>query len=120
MTTQYEKGLNLLNQLHGGHTGQAIMDSVGAVSPKLATMGIEWVFGDIMQNPALDLKTRELTIIVSLVAQNSMPQVKAHIEAALSVGVTQAEIVALIEQLAIYAGFPYASNAMMIAKEVFG
>ena len=119
MTTQYEKGLALLNQLHGGHSGQTIVDTVGKVSPRIVKMGIEWVFGDIMQDPTLDLKTRELTIIACLVPQNVLPQLKAHIEAALNVGVTQKEIIALIEQLAIYAGFPFAMNAMQVAKEVF-
>lgn len=120
MTTQYEKGLALLNQLHGGHSGQAIVDTAGKVSPRLVKMGIEWVFGDIMQDSTLDLKTRELTIIACLVAQNATLQLKAHIEAALNVGVTQKEIVALIEQLAIYAGFPFAMNALHVAQEVFG
>mgnify|MGYP001592979218 CR=1 FL=1 len=80
MTTQYEKGLALLNQLHGGHSGQTIVDTVGKVSPRIVKMGIEWVFGDIMQDPTLDLKTRELTIIACLVPQNVLPQLKAHIE----------------------------------------
>ncbi len=120
MTTQYEKGMTLLNKLHGKHTGKALMDSVGEISPKLTTMGIEWVFGDIMQDNVLDLKTRELTIIASLVSQNALSaQIKAHIEAALIVGATKIEIIALIEQLAIYAGFPSANNAMLVAKEVF-
>ena len=120
MTTKYQTGITLLNQLHGGHTGQAIIEGVGQISPKLANMGIEWVFGDIMQDNILDFRTRELTIIASLVSQNALAaQIKAHIEAALNVGVTQAEIIALIEQLAIYAGFPSANNAMLIAKEVF-
>lgn len=120
MTTQYETGMTLLNKLHGKHTGKALMDNVGEISPKLTTMGIEWVFGDIMQDNALDLKTRELTIIASLVSQNGLSaQIKAHIEAALNVGATKREIIALIEQLAIYAGFPSANNAMLVAKEVF-
>lgn len=120
MTKQYETGITLLNKLHGGHTGQALMDGVGEISPKLTKMGIEWVFGDIMQDIALDLRTRELTIIASLVSQNALSaQVQAHIEAAINVGVTKEEIIALIEQLAIYAGFPSANNAMLIAKEVF-
>lgn len=120
MTTQYEQGLSLLNRLHGNHTGKALMDSVGEISPKLTTMGIEWVFGDIMQDNALDIRTRELTIIASLVSQNALSaQIKAHIEAALNIGVTKKEIIALIEQLAIYAGFPSANNAMLVAKDVF-
>lgn len=120
MTQTYEKGMNLLNKLHGKHTGEALMSSVGEISQKLTNMGIEWVFGDIMQDGTLDLKTRELTIIASLITQNALAaQIKAHIEAALNIGTSKKEIIALIEQLAIYAGFPSANNAMLVAKEVF-
>lgn len=46
-------------------------------------------------------------------------QLKAHLEAALNVGASKAEIIAMIEQLAIYVGFPSSVNAMILAKEVF-
>lgn len=80
---------------------------------------IEWGFGEVMQNPHLDLKTRELTIVASLIAQPAQPQLKAHLEAALNAGASKDEIIAMIEQLAIYVGFPTAINAMILAKEVF-
>lgn len=119
MTTKYEKGLLLHNKLHGGHTGQALLNEVGKISTKLNTMCLEWVYGDILQDPALDIKTRELTIIACLVGQNADAEIKAHIEAALIVGVKKEQIIALFEQLAIYVGFPAANNAMLIAKNVF-
>ncbi len=119
MSTQYDKGLKLLNQLHGGHTGEEIVKAFGDISPNMLKWTIEWGFGEVLSNPALDLKTRELTIIASLIAQPASPQLKAHLEAALNAGATEAEIIAMIEQLALYVGFPTACNAMILAKEVF-
>lgn len=119
MNTTYKNGLTLLNQLHGGHTGEEIVKAFGDISPNMLKWTIEWGFGEVMQNKDLDLKTRELTIVASLLAQPAQPQLKAHIEAALNAGATQAEIIAMIEQLAIYVGFPCAANAMILAKSIF-
>ena len=42
-----------------------------------------------------------------------------HIEAGLNVGLTREEIVEVIMQMAVYAGFPAALNGLFAAKEVF-
>jgi 4-carboxymuconolactone decarboxylase len=42
-----------------------------------------------------------------------------HIHGALNIGVSRQEIIEIIIQMAIYAGFPAALNAMHAAKEVF-
>ena len=120
MTTKYEQGLELLNKLHGGHTGEAILNTFANVCPKMAEMTIEMVFGDLLQRKELDLKTRELTIIASLVTLgHSLPQVRAHVEAALVVGATKTEIAEVILQTAYFAGFPAAANAFIEIKDLF-
>ncbi|MCW5589591.1 MAG: carboxymuconolactone decarboxylase family protein [Legionellales bacterium] len=116
----YERGLALLNELHGGHSGKAIVDALADICPDYATATIQFGFGEIFSRPGLDLKTRELAIIASCVTLgHAMPQLKAHIEAALNCGATQQEIVEVIFQIALYAGFAAATNAMFAAKEVF-
>ena len=42
-----------------------------------------------------------------------------HIHGALNVGVTPEQIVEVIIQMAVYAGFPAALNGMGVAKAVF-
>jgi 4-carboxymuconolactone decarboxylase len=42
-----------------------------------------------------------------------------HIEGALNVGCTRAEITEAIMQTAVFAGFPAALNGLAAAKEVF-
>ncbi len=115
----YDKGLETLNKIHGGHTGQTIIDDMKEICPDYATMTIEWVFGHVMNRPQLDLKTRELVIIASCVTLGHTPaQLRAHIEAALNVGATKEEVVEVILQMAFYAGFAATTNAMYIAKEI--
>ena len=116
----YQRGSNLLKQLHGGHAGEAIVEGLKDICPDYATMTIEWGFGTIFCREGLDIKTRELAIIASCVTLgNAVPQLQAHIEAALNVGATQQEIVEVILQTALYAGFPAATNAFYVTKDVF-
>ena len=50
---------------------------------------------------------------------HAQPRLKVHIHGALNVGCTREEIVEVIIQMAIYAGFPAASNGMFAEKAVF-
>ena len=48
------------------------------------TMTIDWSIGSIMARPGLELTTRELILIALCVTMgHAMPQVHAHVEAAL-------------------------------------
>jgi 4-carboxymuconolactone decarboxylase len=50
---------------------------------------------------------------------NAAPQLKVHIQAALNVGVTRDEVIEIIMQMAVYAGFPAALNGLFAARDVF-
>lgn len=81
---------------------------------------IEFSFGDVYSRPGLDLKSREIATVAALTALgNAEPQLKVHINGGLNVGCTRQEIVEVIIQMAVYAGFPTALRAMNIAKTVF-
>ncbi len=49
----------------------------------------------------------------------AQPQLRVHLNAALNVGMSRAQIVELFMQIAVYAGIPAALNALYLAKEVF-
>jgi 4-carboxymuconolactone decarboxylase len=81
---------------------------------------IEFPFGDIYSRAGLDLKSREVAVVAALTALgNAAPQLKVHIHGALNVGCTKQEVVEVIMQMAVYAGFPAALNGLFAAKEVF-
>ena len=120
LSERYKRGEALLNKIHGAHTGEAIVSALDDVCPDLARMTIEWGFGEIVSRPGIDLKTRQLVTVASCVTLgHAQPQLRAHIEGALRVGASQEEIVEVILQVALYAGFAAATNAMLLAKEVF-
>ncbi|WP_025565922.1 carboxymuconolactone decarboxylase family protein [Psychromonas sp. SP041] len=116
---RYQSGLKKLHEIDG-EAGQKVIDSLAAISPDLAKYTIEFPFGDIYQRPGLDLKSREIATVSALTAMgNCAPQLNVHIHAALNVGCKPEEIVEVIIQMAVYAGFPAALNGMLVAKEVF-
>ena len=116
---RYEKGIKKFREIHGP-VAKATVDSLKDVSPELGKFVTEFAFGDIYSRPGLDLKTRQLLTIASLTTLGSAPlQLKSHIKGALNVGCTKQEIVEVLLQMAVYAGFPASMNAMYAAKEVF-
>lgn len=114
------RGLELLEQLHGGHAGAAMVEEMRNVCPVFADMTIDWAIGSIMDRPGLDLLTRELVLIASCVTMgHAMPQLRAHAEAALKVGATREQIVETVLQLTFYAGGPAVRNSLVQLEEVF-
>src|SRR4051812_30987792 len=116
----YEKGLALLNQLHGGQTGEQMVNAMKDICPDFATMTIEWAMAGIMARPGLDLRTRELILVASCATLGHVtPQLRAHIDAAMKLGASKQEIVETLLQLMFYAGGAAVANALMVAGEVF-
>ncbi|MFV4774231.1 carboxymuconolactone decarboxylase family protein [Citrobacter portucalensis] len=103
-----------------GKGGDAVVKSLQDIAPDFAQYLIEFPFGDMYSRLGLDLRSREIATVAALTALgNAAPQLKVHIGAALHVGLTQDEIVEVIMQMAVYAGFPAALNGLFAAKEVF-
>jgi 4-carboxymuconolactone decarboxylase len=61
-----------------------------------------------------------LTVAALTVLGYSQAELKEHMQGALNVGCTQEEILEIILQMAVYAGFPAALEAVKTAASVFG
>lgn len=116
---RYRRGDKILGEIYGKE-GARVMSELEAVCPDLVRYIKEFPFGDIYSRSGLDLKTRELITVAALTAiGNALPQLKSHIHGALNVGCSRAEVMEVILQMAVYAGFPAALNGMAAAGEVF-
>jgi 4-carboxymuconolactone decarboxylase len=116
---RFERGARALASIDG-HAGQKVVDALADVAPDFARYLIEFPFGDIYSRPGLGLREREIATIAALAALgNAAPQLKVHIEAGLNVGLGREEVVEILMQMAVYAGFPAALNGLFAAKEVF-
>lgn len=116
---RYVQGLAKLTEIDG-EAGEKVIRSLANICPDLGKYIIEYPFGDIYQREGLDLKTRELVTVAALTALgHCQPQLNVHVNGALNVGCTPQEIVEVILQMSVYAGFPSALNGMFVAKTVF-
>ena len=93
--------------------------AMAEVSPKLADLTADVLFGDVWERPELSKRDRSLITVSVLVALYRTGQLPGHFRRALDNGVTKEEIGELITHVAFYAGWPTAANAVQIAKEVF-
>lgn len=91
---------------------------IGDVAPKLVELTDEVLFGDVWRRPELSPRDRSLITVAALVALYRGDQLRFHFERALANGVTQAELVEAVTHLAFYAGWPTASSAITILKDV--
>ena len=116
---RYQRGWEKLREIDG-EAGERVVESLQDIAPDFARYLIEFPFGDIYSRPGLDLKSREIAVVAALTALgNAAPQLKVHIHGALNVGCSRQEVVEIIMQMAVYAGFPAAVNGLFAAKEVF-
>ncbi|MCM3144929.1 carboxymuconolactone decarboxylase family protein [Brevibacillus sp. MER 51] len=116
---RYEVGSQVMNQVVG-ESGVRTREFLKGIAPDFERFLVEFPFGDIYSRPGLELKSREIATVAALTALGyAIPQLKVHINGALNVGCTKEEIMEIMMQMAVYAGFPAALNGLNAAKEVF-
>lgn len=77
------------------------------------------LWGTVWSRPGLDSRARRITAIVSLVALHHWEELPAHLRAAVRSDLTPDEVVEILLQTTLYAGFPAGNHAFAIAREVF-
>ena len=87
--------------------------------PEMLAILQKYIFGEVFTVGELDIKTREMITVTSLAVQQTLPQLKAHINGALNAGVTPIELRDVIYQCAPFIGFPKTLNALGVLNEVF-
>lgn len=116
---KYKRGLELLEKVSPG-ASKRTAESLNDVAPDMVRYMMEFVFGEVSSRPGLDMKSREITAMAALAALGTAPnQLKIHIKGALNCGCTRDEVVEVLIQVLVYAGFPAALNGIRLAKEVF-
>jgi 4-carboxymuconolactone decarboxylase len=116
---RYERGIKALQRLSGEEDPSPVASLVD-IAPDLGRFIAEFAYGDVISRPELEPRERQLVTIGALAALgNAAPQLRFHINGGLNAGLTRAEIVEALTQIAVYAGFPAAINAITAAREVF-
>ena len=118
--SEHDKGVQLLEQLHGAHSGQALIEDLASICPDFAIMTTDWALAGVMARPGLDLLSRQYVVIAACVTLGHAPlQLRAHLEAALVLGASREQLVEVILQTLFYAGGAAVANALRVAKTAF-
>jgi 4-carboxymuconolactone decarboxylase len=114
-----QRGEQMLAQVDGD-AGVTVVRQLARSFPDFADYILEYPFGDIYSRAGLGLREREIAVVAALCAMGNAPaQLRVHVHAALHVGCTPAEIVEVVMQMSVYAGFPAALNGLAAVREVF-
>lgn len=113
MSERYLRGIEIAEQLAADKLDEFLTSRVAELAPDFARMAIEFPLGDLYTRDGLDLRSREIVAISSLATLGDTgPHLRIHIRAATQLGVSKAEIIEILMQTAVYAGFPAALNAL--------
>lgn len=111
-----KKGSNKMEKI----TQTAGRNQLGNFAPDFAHFNDDILFGENWNNQDIDLKTRSIITVVSLVSQGVTDNsLKYHLQNAKNQGVTKEEIAAILTHNAFYSGWPKAWAAFNLAKEVW-
>ena len=95
-------------------------DQLGEFAPMFAHLNDDVLFGEVWNEEAIDLKTKCIITVVSLMASGiTDDSLKYHLVNARNSGVTKEEIAAIITHAAMYVGWPKGWAVFRLAKEVW-
>ncbi|QMV53371.1 carboxymuconolactone decarboxylase family protein [Ewingella americana] len=107
-----EHGRSIMNQLEPG-LADKVTGRLAELDSDLPRLLTDYAFGAVVGRPGLDLKTREMITVASLITLGyAQPQLELHMRGALNVGVTAEELLEIVIQMAVYAGFPACMNGL--------
>ena len=107
---RYAEGLQVRREVLGDAHVDRSLNALTEFNSEFQEMITRHAWGDIWTRPGLPRHTRSLITIAMLIGMNRSEELKLHLRAAASNGVTRAEIKEVLMQSAIYCGIP-AANA---------
>jgi len=115
-TDKKTKGSNKMKKIEQ----TAGRNQLGNFAPEFAHFNDDILFGENWNNQDIDIKTRSIITVVSLVSQGiTDSSLKYHLQNAKNNGVSKPEIAAILTHNAFYSGWPKAWAAFNLAKEVW-
>ena len=118
MTTDYEKGYAQFARMVGEENINRLTERFKSVCPDFETEVVTVVGGRIWTRGGIDLTTRSLCSISILAALGRNNALKLNLQMAFRNGASVEEICEAIFQVAAYAGFPAAWDALEKLQEV--
>jgi 4-carboxymuconolactone decarboxylase len=111
---RFRKGMEILKAMGREET----MMNQKRLYPDLYNLSVGALFGEIWSRPHLSIRERELITMASNIALARPNGTHSHYRSAKHIGITHEEIMELIIQVGMYAGWPTMSHALIQYEEV--
>ena len=96
-------------------------DRLGDLAPKFAELNDDVLFGEVWsREKELSPRDRSMITIAALFSAGLYPQLKSHLSLGKEHGVTKAEAIEIVTQLAFYCGWPKAWSTFPMIQEIYG
>lgn len=115
----YERGLALRKEVLGAAYVERSFANSDEFSRPIQELSTEFVWGSVWSREGLSRRDRSLLNIGMISALNRPHELKLHIKAALTNGLTRDEIREAMLQVAVYCGMPAGLDSTRIAREAF-
>ena len=116
---RYQAGLLLRREVLGNsHVDRATAD-ITPLTAEFQDLITRYAWGEIWTRPGLDVRSRRVLVIGTMVALGLWDELRMHVRSALvEGGFTQDEVKEIVLQQAIYCGVPVANHAFAVLSAV--
>jgi 4-carboxymuconolactone decarboxylase len=115
----FDKGLQLRTTVLGQEYVDKAVKGADDFNRPFQDLVTEYCWGAVWGREELPLKTRSMLTLAMISVLNRPSELRTHLRAAMTNGVTRDEIREIFMQVAIYAGVPAAVDSFRIARETF-
>lgn len=116
---RHAEGMRVRRQMLGAaHVDRAVAGTT-PLTAEFQDLITRYAWGEIWTRPGLDLRTRRVLVLGTMMALGHWDEFRMHVKAALhEQGFTPDELKEVVLQQAIYCGVPTANHAFSIVAEV--
>ena len=115
----YERGLALRKDVLGADYVERSFANADDFSRPMQELSTEYCWGKVWGRDGLSRRDRSLLNLGMISALNRPHELKLHVKAALTNGLSREEIREALLQVAIYCGIPAGLDSTRIAREAF-
>jgi 4-carboxymuconolactone decarboxylase len=115
----FKRGLEIRKAVLGKEYVEKSLATADDFSRPMQELSTEYCWGRIWSRPGLERRERSLINLAMIAALNRPHELKLHVKAALTNGVTREQIREVFLQVAVYCGIPAGIDSVRIAREAF-
>ncbi len=112
-----EPGTDVMATFLGEENVEPARAYLEQLDPELHRYIMQFVYGEVYAGDVLDPKTRALITVAMLGCLDQQRQLAVYVRSARRQGAGEDEIREVLRQVAVYAGFPSAWNALATMKQ---